>query len=90
MLGFLRIVWTSALTGLDKKILGFQDGWTLNFLRIGFGRFFRTLAFQDSGFQVFRILGFRFSLGIVALTKQRCNTFLVDTMLFRPLVAYCR
>jgi hypothetical protein len=69
MLGSLRIVWTSALTGLDKKVLGFQDGWTFSFQRIGsiffgqslfqrigFGWFFRTSAFP--GFKDFRFSRF--------------------------------
>jgi hypothetical protein len=53
------------------------------FQGIGFGWFFRTLAFL-------RIQDFRFSLGIVAMTKQRCNTFLIGTKPFRPLADYRR
>jgi hypothetical protein len=46
--------------------------------------------YAGSGFGFFRILGFWFSVGIVALTKQRCNTFLIDTKPFRPLAIYRR
>jgi hypothetical protein len=45
---------------------------------------------KDSGFWVSRFLGFRFSVGIVSLTRQRCDAFLVDTKPFRPLAIYRR
>jgi hypothetical protein len=82
MLGFFRIVWTSALTGLDKRLLDFRT--------VGRSAFRGLDSAGSSGFQVFWILGFRFSVGIVALTFQRCNTFLIGTKPFRPLADYRR
>ena len=103
MLGSFRIVWTSALTGLDRTVEVFRMDGRSAFKGLDkclcselVSEDWIRLVLQDfgfsriSGFQVFRILGFRFSVGIVALTRQRCDPFFIDTMLIRPLADYCR
>ena len=76
--------------------IGLKGSWISGWMDVEFSKDWIRMVLQDfgfcagSGFGFFRIFGFRFSVGIVALTKQRCNTFLIDTKPFRRLVAFRR